>query len=147
MLTRRNFIGSTMGTGAVLASGMQPALPQPTRKRMVVDAQVHLWKANSPDYPWNTGAQPQLPEPFTIERALPLMDEAGVDRVVIVPPRRCSPQNSAPVLVDRHTGASLRGRQVRRLQALSRGSRRAALPCSIASISAADRSSLRSSVF
>ena len=32
------------------------------------------------------GARPQLPEPFTIERALPLMDEAGVDRVVIVPP-------------------------------------------------------------
>jgi predicted TIM-barrel fold metal-dependent hydrolase len=32
------------------------------------------------------GAKPQLPEPFTIERAVPLMDEAGVDRVVIVPP-------------------------------------------------------------
>jgi predicted TIM-barrel fold metal-dependent hydrolase len=29
---------------------------------------------------------PQLPEPFTIERALPLMDAAGVDRVVVVPP-------------------------------------------------------------
>jgi predicted TIM-barrel fold metal-dependent hydrolase len=27
-----------------------------------------------------------LPEPFTIERAVPMMDEAGVDRVVIVPP-------------------------------------------------------------
>lgn len=33
------------------------------------------------------GAKPQLPEPFTIERALPLMDEAGVDRAVVVPPR------------------------------------------------------------
>ena len=32
------------------------------------------------------GAQPQLPEPFTIERLVPMMDEAGVDRVVIVPP-------------------------------------------------------------
>src|SRR5262249_36319138 len=31
-------------------------------------------------------ARPQLPEPFTIERALPMMDEAGIDRVVIVPP-------------------------------------------------------------
>jgi predicted TIM-barrel fold metal-dependent hydrolase len=29
---------------------------------------------------------PQLPEPFTIERVVPLIDEAGVDRVVIVPP-------------------------------------------------------------
>ena len=47
---------------------------------------MHLWKANGPDYPWNPGAKPQLPEPMTIERVLPLMDEAGVDRVVIVPP-------------------------------------------------------------
>ena len=86
MLTRRNLLSSTLGAGAALASGTQPALPQPGRKRTIVDAQVHLWKANSPDYPWNPGATPQLPEPFTIERALPLMDEAGVDRVVIVPP-------------------------------------------------------------
>ena len=27
-----------------------------------------------------------MPEPFTIERVVPMMDEAGVDRVVIVPP-------------------------------------------------------------
>ena len=86
MLTRRNLLGSTLGAGALLASGVQPARPQPARKRTIVDAQVHLWKANSPDYPWAPGAQPQLPEPFTIERALPLMDEAGVDRVVVVPP-------------------------------------------------------------
>ena len=53
---------------------------------MIVDAQVHLWKANSPDWPWEPGAKPQLPEPFTIERLLSMMDEAGVDRAVIVPP-------------------------------------------------------------
>jgi predicted TIM-barrel fold metal-dependent hydrolase len=47
---------------------------------------VHFWKANSPDWAWDPGARPQLPEPFTIERALPMMDEAGVDRIVIVPP-------------------------------------------------------------
>ena len=85
MLTRRNFLGS-LGAGAALASGVQPALPQPARKRTIVDAQVHLWKENSPDYPWNPDARPQLLEPFTIERALPLMDDAGIDRVVIVPP-------------------------------------------------------------
>jgi predicted TIM-barrel fold metal-dependent hydrolase len=28
----------------------------------------------------------QLPEPFTIEKLVPMMDEAGVDRVVVVPP-------------------------------------------------------------
>ena len=54
--------------------------------RMIVDAQAHLWKAESPDWPWVPGRKPQLPEPFTIEKLVPLMDEAGVDRVVIVPP-------------------------------------------------------------
>jgi L-fuconolactonase len=53
---------------------------------MIVDAQVHLWKAQSPDWPWVSGRKPQLPEPFTIDKLVPLMDEAGVDRVVIVPP-------------------------------------------------------------
>ena len=62
-----------------------PAAPG-ARKRMIVDAQVHLWKANSPEWPWVPGVKPQLPEPFTIERLVPLMDEAGVDRAVIVPP-------------------------------------------------------------
>jgi predicted TIM-barrel fold metal-dependent hydrolase len=47
---------------------------------------VHLWKAETPDWKWVPGRQPQLPEPFTIERLIPMMDEAGVDRVVIVPP-------------------------------------------------------------
>jgi len=87
MLSRRDFIGSTIGAGAALAAGAQPALSQPARKRTIVDAQVHMWKANSPDWPWIAGVRPQLPEPFTLERVLPLMDEAGVDRVVIVPPQ------------------------------------------------------------
>ena len=53
---------------------------------MIVDSQVHLWKAESPDWPWVPGRKPQLPEPFTIEKLVSLMDEAGVDRAVIVPP-------------------------------------------------------------
>ena len=59
---------------------------QPARRRTIVDSQIHLWKAESPDWPWVPGAVPQLPEPFTIEKAVPLMDQAGVDRAVIVPP-------------------------------------------------------------
>jgi len=59
--------------------------PSP-RKRIIVDAQVHLWKAESADWPWVPGRKPQLPEPFSIEKLVPLMDEAGVDRAVIVPP-------------------------------------------------------------
>ena len=85
MLTRRNF-GTTLVAGAALATSAQQARPQPASKRTIVDAQVHFWKANSPDWAWDPGARPQLPGPFTIERALPMMDEAGVHRVVIVPP-------------------------------------------------------------
>src|SRR5271157_4119518 len=58
----------------------------PRMKRMIVDSQVHLWKAQTPDWPWVPGRVAQFPEPFTIEKLLPMMDEAGVDRVVIVPP-------------------------------------------------------------
>src|SRR5262245_24164778 len=86
MLTRRKFIGTTLVAGAAMTTSMQQARPQPASRRTIVDAQVHLWKANTPDWPWEPGARPQLPEPFTIERALAMMDAAGVDRVVIVPP-------------------------------------------------------------
>jgi len=84
MLTRREF-GATLVASAALATSTQQARTQPASKRTIVDAQVHLWKANTPEWPWEPGARPQLPEPFTIERALPMMDEAGIDRVVIVP--------------------------------------------------------------
>ncbi|MGB6537971.1 MAG: amidohydrolase family protein [Xanthobacteraceae bacterium] len=53
---------------------------------MIVDAQVHLWKADTPDRPWLPDRVAQLPEPFTIEKLVPMMDEAGIDRAVIVPP-------------------------------------------------------------
>ena len=86
MLTRRSFVTHNLGAGAVLATqGPHKAAAQADR-RLIVDAQVHLWKAESPDWKWVPGLQPQLPEPFTIERLVPMMDEAGVDRVVIVPP-------------------------------------------------------------
>ena len=83
MLSRRQIISSPLAAGLALASRKATAQ---SAKRIIVDAQVHFWKANSPDWAWDPGAKPQLPEPFTIERALPMMDEAGVDRVVIVPP-------------------------------------------------------------
>jgi len=85
MLSRRSFINTTLAAGAALASqGTQKAMAQ--GNRMIVDAQVHLWKAESDDWKWVPGRKPQLPEPFTIEKLVPMMDEAGVDRVVIVPP-------------------------------------------------------------
>jgi predicted TIM-barrel fold metal-dependent hydrolase len=91
MLSRRSFLNGALGVGlAVMAPGRRTAEAQtsapPARKRIIVDAQVHLWKAESDDWKWVPGRKPQLPEPFTIERLVPLMDEAGVDRVVVVPP-------------------------------------------------------------
>src|SRR5258706_7872091 len=87
MLSRRNFLHSTLGAGVTLATqAARPAAAQTGQRRTIVDAQVHLWKASTPDRPWVSGARPQLPEPFTIERLVPMMDEAGGDRVVVVPP-------------------------------------------------------------
>jgi predicted TIM-barrel fold metal-dependent hydrolase len=83
MTTRRQFIGTALGASALAAAGCQS---MGSGKRQLVDAQVHLWKAASADWPWVPGMKPQMAEPFTIEKLVPLMDEAGVDRVVIVPP-------------------------------------------------------------
>lgn len=88
LLTRRRLLTTSLGAGFALAlpqakSGLAQALRP---KRLIVDAQIHLWKANTPDRPWAPGTQAQLPEPMTIERVVPLLDEGGVDRVVIVPP-------------------------------------------------------------
>ncbi len=85
MPSRRSFLTGTVATGVAL-SMQDAAATVGQQKRVIVDAQVHLWPANTPERPWLPGAKPQLPEPFTIERIIPLMDEAGVDRVVIVPP-------------------------------------------------------------
>ena len=53
---------------------------------MIVDSQIHLWKAETDDWKWSPGSHVQLDRPFTIERALGLMDDAGVERAVVVPP-------------------------------------------------------------
>lgn len=58
----------------------------------IVDSQVHIWKEETPDRPWVPGARERIrlnghrEEPFSYEECLALMDEAGVDRAVIVPP-------------------------------------------------------------
>jgi predicted TIM-barrel fold metal-dependent hydrolase len=101
MLSRRSFLNRTIGTGVGLALATQDALPsaaqtpavqtpaaQPARRRMIVDSQVHLWLPQAPERLWPADgpARAHLPYPFTYDKLLPMMDEAGVDRVVIVPP-------------------------------------------------------------
>ena len=83
MWSRRQFL--QVGVAAATSSAVS-VVAQVERRPLIVDAQVHVWKAESPDWRWVPGAQPQLAEPFTIEHLLPLMDEAGIDRAVLVPP-------------------------------------------------------------
>src|SRR4051812_30698385 len=85
MFSRRQLLTGTAATGLTLAT--QRLVPARAHgKRLIVDSQIHMWPANRPDRPWVPGAKPQIPEPMTIERVVPMIDEAGVDRVVIVPP-------------------------------------------------------------
>ena len=48
----------------------------PARRR-IVDGQIDMWPANTPERPWIPGARPQLPEPFTIERVDPADGRGG----------------------------------------------------------------------
>src|SRR4030081_607425 len=103
MLSRRSFLNTTVGAGAALAmQGQRKPLAQ-VAPRMIGDGQIHLWKAESEDWKWVPGAVPQLPVPFTIERAISMMDEAGVDRAVIVPPSWPGDRNDYAIeAVQRH---------------------------------------------
>ncbi|MBM3649197.1 MAG: hypothetical protein FJX11_15535, partial [Alphaproteobacteria bacterium] len=51
----------------------------------IVDAQVHIWAANTPERPWPARAEPHR-APLGKEELLAEMDKAGVGGVVIVPP-------------------------------------------------------------
>ncbi len=54
----------------------------------IVDSQVHLWGADTPERPWPRGraAEAQKPYPIDKEALLFQMDLAGVSRMVLVPP-------------------------------------------------------------
>jgi len=54
----------------------------------VIDSQVHIWAANTPERPWapNMEGRAHLEEPLSAEKLLGWMDEAGVDAAILVPP-------------------------------------------------------------
>ncbi len=54
----------------------------------IVDSQLHLWGADTPERPWPPGRthDAQRPYPITKETLLFEMDLAGVSRAVLVPP-------------------------------------------------------------
>jgi L-fuconolactonase len=55
---------------------------------MIVDSQVHIWAADTPDRPWPPGqaARAHQPTPLTAEALLEKMNAAGVARAILVPP-------------------------------------------------------------
>src|SRR5258708_22060778 len=54
----------------------------------IIDSQVHIWAENTPERPWaaNMEGRAHLPEPLSAERLLGMMNEAGVDAAILVPP-------------------------------------------------------------
>jgi L-fuconolactonase len=53
---------------------------------MIVDSQVHIWGANTPERPWPARAHAQRDTPVGAGEVLGWMDEGGIDRAIIVPP-------------------------------------------------------------
>ena len=54
----------------------------------IVDSQVHIWGADTPERPWPSGrgVEAQKPYPVTRDMLLFEMELAKVDRIVLVPP-------------------------------------------------------------
>ncbi len=52
----------------------------------IVDTQVHIWGADTPQRPWPKRQAPHRPQPITKDDLLQEMKVAGVERAVLVPP-------------------------------------------------------------
>ena len=55
---------------------------------MIIDSQVHIWAANTPERPWMEGMEKRahMPVPLTAELLSNHMAEAGVTHAILVPP-------------------------------------------------------------
>ena len=53
---------------------------------LITDAQVHIWRANSPERPWRAGEKSHREPPLEADELLHEMDAAGVNRAILVPP-------------------------------------------------------------
>jgi L-fuconolactonase len=52
----------------------------------IVDSQIHIWGADTPERPWPYSLPAHRPVPFSKEDALLELHDAGVQRAIIVPP-------------------------------------------------------------
>jgi L-fuconolactonase len=53
---------------------------------LIVDGQVHIWAASTPERPWPARHAPHRPVPLGTDDLIIEMKEAGVDRAILVPP-------------------------------------------------------------
>ena len=53
---------------------------------LIVDGQVHIWAASTPERPWPARHAPHRPVPLGAEDCLKEMAAAGVDLAILVPP-------------------------------------------------------------
>ena len=52
----------------------------------IIDSQVHIWAISTPERPWPDRHTPHKPNPITAEVLLKDMNNAGVDKAILVPP-------------------------------------------------------------
>jgi predicted TIM-barrel fold metal-dependent hydrolase len=84
---------SVLRTGAALAAagpalllhGHTKAQPRPSgASRMIIDAQVHAYAANTPERPWHS--VPNWPPHVTGDEMVAAMDKVGVDGAIYISP-------------------------------------------------------------
>jgi L-fuconolactonase len=70
---------------------------------MIIDSQVHIWAANTPERPWMEGMEKRahLPVPLSAELLSTKMAEAGVTQAILVPPSLDGDRND--LCLDAHT--------------------------------------------
>lgn len=73
-------MSSTLST-----DGMRWYTILPMSKR-VIDAQLHVWPPDTPEHPWQPGVRTPSRGEFSCRDALELLDGAGVDTAILIPP-------------------------------------------------------------
>src|SRR5437016_13132364 len=77
---------------ALWPSFRSPLVQEGSHSVFIVDSQVHIWREETPDRPWVPGARERIrlnghrEEPFSYQECVVLMDEAGVNGALIIPP-------------------------------------------------------------
>lgn len=69
----------------------------------IVDAQVHIWAAETPQRPWVPGSQARAhrPTPFGTDELLTEMDRTGIERAFLVAPGWEGPRNDLVIAAAR----------------------------------------------